>query len=51
MTLGRRGPIGSWLAGFGIDIALTSAAIVVAQAFIAAPFYVRSASIGFAAVD
>ncbi|MCZ7554217.1 MAG: molybdenum ABC transporter permease subunit [Anaerolineae bacterium UTCFX2] len=51
VTLGRRGSIGGWLADLGIEIAFTSVAVVIAQVFIAAPFYVRSASIGFAAVD
>ena len=51
LTLGRRGSIGGWLENFGIDIAFTTVAVVIAQIFIAAPFYVRSASLGFAAVD
>jgi len=51
ITLGRRGTIGGWLADLGIEIAFTSIAVIIAQVFIAAPFYVRSASIGFAAVD
>jgi len=51
ITLGRRGIIGGWLQDFGVEIAFTSVAVVIAQVFIAAPFYVRSASLGFAAVD
>jgi molybdate transport system permease protein len=51
ITLGRRGSIGGWLDHNGIEIAFTTAAVVIAQVFIAAPFYVRSASLGFAAVD
>jgi molybdate transport system permease protein len=51
ITLGRRGSIGGWLEGFGIEIAFSTVAVVIAQIFIAAPFYVRSASLGFAAVD
>jgi molybdate transport system permease protein len=51
MTLGRRGPVGGWLNNFGIEIAFTTIAVVIAQIFIAAPFYVRAASLGFAAVD
>ncbi|MGW8250896.1 MAG: ABC transporter permease [Anaerolineales bacterium] len=51
MTLGRRGSIGGWLNDLGIEIAFTAVAVVIAQVFIAAPFYVRSASLGFAAVD
>lgn len=51
MTLGRRGSLGGWLENFEIEIAFTTAAVVIAQIFIAAPFYVRAASLGFAAVD
>jgi molybdate transport system permease protein len=51
ITLGRRGSIGGWLDNLGIEIPFTIVAVVIAQVFIAAPFYVRSASLGFAAVD
>jgi molybdate transport system permease protein len=51
ITLGRRGFIGGWLGNFGIEIAFTTVAVVVAQIFIAAPFYVRAASLGFAGID
>lgn len=51
MTLGRRGSLGGWLENFEIEIAFTTTAVVIAQIFIAAPFYVRAASLGFAAVD
>lgn len=51
ITLGRRGLIGGWFADFGIEIAFTTVAVMIAQVFIAAPFYVRSAALGFAGVD
>lgn len=51
MTLGRRGIIGSWLDGHGINIAFTAAAVVIAQIFIASPFYIRAATLGFAGID
>jgi molybdate transport system permease protein len=51
MTLGRRGVIGGGLEALGMHIAFTQAAVVIAQVFIAAPFYVRAASLGFAAID
>jgi molybdate transport system permease protein len=51
ITLGRRGWVGSWLGGLGIETAFTMAAVVIAQLFIAAPFYVRAATLGFASVD
>jgi molybdate transport system permease protein len=51
MTLGRRGLIGGWLEDMGINLAFSTAAVVIAQAFIAAPFYVRAATLGFAGID
>jgi molybdate transport system permease protein len=51
ITLGRRGSIGGWLGHYGIEIAFSAVAVVIAQIFIAAPFYVRAASLGFASVD
>jgi molybdate transport system permease protein len=51
MTLGRRGLIGGWLDDRGVEIAFTMTAVVIAQIFIASPFYVRSASLGFAGID
>lgn len=51
ITLGRRGWVGSWLNGLGIETAFTMAAVIIAQVFIAAPFYVRAAALGFASVD
>lgn len=51
MAFGRRGLVGSWLSGLGIELAFTTGAVILAQAFVAAPFYVRAARAGFAAVD
>lgn len=51
VTLGRRGVLGAWLEPLGVQIAFTQAAVVIAQVFIAAPFYVRAASLGFASID
>ena len=51
MTLGRRGIIGGWLDGMGIQVAFTIAAVVLAQTFVAAPFYIRAAALGFASID
>jgi molybdate transport system permease protein len=50
-AFGRRGVAGVWLAAQGIDVAFTPLAVVLAQTFVASPFYVRSAAAGFAAVD
>lgn len=51
MALGRRGLIGAPLAELGISVAFTPAAVVLAQCFVAVPFYVRAARAGFAGVD
>jgi molybdate transport system permease protein len=51
MTFGRRGLLGPALSSLGIELPFTTAAVVIAETFVAAPFYVRSAKAGFAAVD
>lgn len=51
LLLGRRGALGMPLDLIGISIPFTTAAVVIAQSFVAAPFFVRSARLGFAAVD
>ncbi|HEY5628455.1 MAG TPA: ABC transporter permease [Candidatus Limnocylindrales bacterium] len=51
LLLGRNGLLGPPLAAMGIELPFTTAAVVVAQCFVAAPFYVRSARTGFASVD
>ncbi len=51
MTLGRRGELGPALTAFGIEISFTTTAVVLAQLFIAAPFYVKAARSGFATVS
>jgi molybdate transport system permease protein len=51
MAFGRRGLFGPFLASMGITIGFTTAAVIVAQVFVAAPFYVRAARSGFLSVD
>ena len=51
ITFGRRGPIGAWLEAAGMQVVFTPMAVVMAQVFIAAPFYVRAAALGFSSVD
>jgi molybdate transport system permease protein len=51
LTFGRRGLLGGTLEAVGIALPFTTAAVVVAQVFVSAPFYVRAAQIGFRAVD
>ena len=50
MAFGRGGLIGGWLDSAGVDISFTTVAVVFAQVFVAAPFYVRSAKLGFQSV-
>ena len=51
MAFGRRGLFGPWLETAGINIPFTVIAVVMAQTFLAAPFYVKAAAIGFSAID
>ncbi len=51
MAFGRGGLLGGWLSSIGVQVPFTPAAVVMAQTFIAAPFYIKSAALGFASVD
>jgi molybdate transport system permease protein len=51
MAFGRNGLVGRWLAEGGVTVGFTTAAVVMAQLFVAAPFYVIAARGGFARVD
>jgi molybdate transport system permease protein len=51
MAFGRNGVLGRWLSEQGITVGFTTAAVVLAQIFIAAPFFVRAAKSGFMRVD
>jgi molybdate transport system permease protein len=51
MTFGRRGLLGPSLSAIGIELPFTTAAVVIAETFVAAPFYIRSAKAGFASVN
>ena len=51
MAFGRRGLLGAPLAALGISLAFTPWAVVLAQCFVAVPYFVRSARAGFMAVD
>ena len=50
MAFGRQGILGSTLAELGINLPFTTAAVIFAQMFVAAPFYIRSAKLGFQSV-
>ena len=51
LVLGRRGILAGPLEAAGLDIAFTTVAVVLAQTFVAAPFFVRAARAGIAGVD
>jgi molybdate transport system permease protein len=51
IAFGRRGLIGAPLAELGITLAFTQAAVIMAQTFVAAPFFVKAATAGFVGVD
>lgn len=51
LAFGRRGIFGQWLDEAGISIAFTAVAVVLAQTFVAAPFYIKTAIAGFEGVD
>jgi len=51
LVLGRRGLLGGPLGSAGLDIAFSTAAVVVAQTFVSAPFFIRSARSGIAGVE
>jgi len=50
-AFGRSGPLGVALQPLGVRVPLTEAAVVLAQVFVAAPFYVYSVTAGLSAVD
>lgn len=51
LVFGRRGWLGGTLDVAGLDIAFTTLAVILAQVFVSAPFFVRSARAGIAGVD
>lgn len=51
VTLGRRGVIGEQLDAAGLDVAFTTTAVILAQLFVSAPFYIRTAKAGFESVE
>ncbi len=50
LTFGRFGLVGKYFDAFGVTISFTTAAVVIAEVFVAAHFYVRQAAVGFAGV-
>ena len=51
IAFGRQGVFGQWLAPLGISLPFTTTAVVLAQTFVAAPLFIRSAKVGFAEID
>ena len=51
MAFGRRGVVGQYLDGSGIPVAFPTVAVILAQVFVASPFYIRQARASFEAID
>jgi molybdate transport system permease protein len=51
VTFGRTGIVGTFIRSMGIEIPFTPAAVVLAQLFVASPFYVKTLAVAFASVD
>src|SRR5512146_3316176 len=51
VAFGRRGVLGPEIRSFGIELAFTTTAVVLAQTFVSAPYYIRTVKTGFANVD
>ncbi|MBV7335644.1 ABC transporter permease [Chloroflexi bacterium TSY] len=50
IAFGRRGLLGSYFDEFGFSLAFSQTAVILAQIFVASPFYIKSAISGFASV-
>lgn len=51
VAFGRRGVLGSELEALGLSLAFSTAAVVLAQTFVSAPYYIRTVKAGFESVD
>ena len=51
LAFGRRGLLGQYLNIFGINIAFTTTAVILAQLFVSSPFYIRQATTSFEDAD
>jgi len=51
LAFGRMGLLGEHLQVLGIQLSFTTAAVVMAELFVASHFYVRQAAVGFASID
>lgn len=50
VALGRRGALGPALSAVGLTLPFTTLAVIFAQTFVSAPFYIRAAQVGFSAI-
>lgn len=50
LVFGRRGVLGGPLSDLGFNLAFTTSAVVLAQLFVASPFYIRALKLGFSSV-
>jgi molybdate transport system permease protein len=51
LTFGRRGLLGPALAAAGLSVSFSTTAVVLAQVFVSAPFYVQGATAAFRALE
>jgi len=51
LAVGRRGLLGEPLSAVGIELPFTTVAVILAQTFVSAPFFIRAARSGFVGVD
>ena len=51
LVFGRRGLLNAPFAFMGVSVAFTTIAVILAQTFVSAPFFIRSARTGIASVD
>jgi molybdate transport system permease protein len=51
LAFGRRGLFGGWLERMGFSPAFSTAAVVIAQVFVSAPFYLQASVLAFSRMD
>ncbi|MCH2522913.1 MAG: ABC transporter permease [Dehalococcoidia bacterium] len=51
MTFGRNGPVGKYFMDFGVSIPFTTIAVILAQIFVAFPFFLRSVRLGLSNIN
>lgn len=51
LAFGRKGLLGAWLASHGVTIPFTMWAVVMAEVFVSAPFFLQAATSAFRSID